>query len=514
MTQGSENDLHYIGRLAALAELVLPPQGVQPLLMRIAEVATELLPAYGASVILWDERTEAYTVSSTTVPGQQVGTITTTVRRQGGATRWIIDNREPLIVTDTASHQLGGGRLIEEHGVRSFVGLPLLDGDRVLGVLYALDRQHRDYPPVDLAFLVILAQRAANAICHARLVDELEHALARTDALARVGHALIEQAHDLDGLLQRLSNIVVEAIDAGVVLLLLSDPERRRIDHFITAGSESPLFHNEGYATYDRGLTGWVIRHGETAISPAGVLDARQSFERLPGGGSSEADAIVVVPITAGHRVAGTLTVIRKAEQGDFNDREVALLEAMADQASLAISQARLHETMKRLATTDDLTGLPNRRQLHDQGRQAFARTRRHQRSFAVAVIDLDHFKRINDRHGHAIGDEVLRQFAVRARTCIRGVDILGRVGGEEFALLLPEADPTAACAVADRLRSSVAEAPFPTERGTLEITVTIGVALATAETASLDDIFERADAALYRGKEEGRNRVVVDEAR
>ncbi len=297
-----------------------------------------------------------------------------------------------------------------------------------------------------------------------------------------------------------------------MVLLLLLDSELHRIEHFIAAGSESQHPHNEGYEAYDRGLTGWVVRHGETAILPAGVLDVRQSSERLPGHGSSEADSIVVVPITAGQRVAGTLTAIRKAEEGDFNDREVALLEAMAVQVSLAISQARMHETMKQLAITDDLTGLLNRRQLHHDGRLAFARTQRYQRPFGVAMIDLDHFKRINDRHGHAIGDEVLRQFAVRARTCVRDIDILGRVGGEEFALLLPEADLTAACMVAARLRNRVVEVPFATDQGALEVTVTVGVAAATAETVSLDDLFERADSALYRGKKQGRNRVVVDE--
>ncbi len=321
----AKDSLH-IDRLAALAKLVLLQQDLQQLLTQVAEVTSEMLPAFGASVFLWDEREETYTVSSSTVPGQRPGELLSAVRSQGGATRWIIDHREPLIVSDVATHRYGSGHMIEGHRLQAFVGFPLLDAGKVLGVLYALDRHPRDYVAGDLDFLSILAQRAASAISQARLVHELENALARTDALARVSQALIKQGHDLDGLLQTLSAIVAEAIEAGMVLLLLLDSELHRIEHFIAAGSESQQHpHNEGYEAYDRGLTGWVVRHGETAISPAGVLDVRQSSERLPGHGSSEADSIVVVPITAGQRVAGTLTAIRKAEEGDFNDREVAL---------------------------------------------------------------------------------------------------------------------------------------------------------------------------------------------
>ncbi len=128
----AKNSLH-IDRLAALAKLVLLQQDLQQLLTQVAEVTSEMLPAFGASVFLWDEREETYTVSSSTVPGQRPGEVLSAVRSQGGATRWIIDHREPLIVSDVATHQFGSGHMIEGHRLQAFVGFPLLDAGKVLG---------------------------------------------------------------------------------------------------------------------------------------------------------------------------------------------------------------------------------------------------------------------------------------------------------------------------------------------------------------------------------------------
>ncbi|PTD95362.1 sensor domain-containing diguanylate cyclase [Pseudothauera lacus] len=166
---------------------------------------------------------------------------------------------------------------------------------------------------------------------------------------------------------------------------------------------------------------------------------------------------------------------------------------------------------LQRLASTDLLTGLPNRRAFLTRLEQEQARMQRFGSAGAVLMIDLDHFKRINDSYGHAAGDAALRLFAERAQACLRATDLLGRLGGEEFAALLPGTDAAGATLLAERLRTEIAAAPFPSPQGALTITVSVGVATLSGGDTRAEMALARADAALYRAKSCGRDRVEVD---
>ena len=132
-----------------------------------------------------------------------------------------------------------------------------------------------------------------------------------------------------------------------------------------------------------------------------------------------------------------------------------------------------------------------------------------------ILVLDIDYFKAINDTHGHDAGDDVLREFAVRIRKSIRGIDLACRLGGEEFVIVMPETDMAVAAIVAERLRRRIASEPFAIAQGTKAIDVTISIGIATLDTAddNASTILKRADQALYRAKRDGRNRVVADAA-
>jgi two-component system cell cycle response regulator len=133
----------------------------------------------------------------------------------------------------------------------------------------------------------------------------------------------------------------------------------------------------------------------------------------------------------------------------------------------------------------------------------------------AVLVLDIDYFKSINDTYGHDAGDDVLREFAIRVRKSIRGIDLACRYGGEEFVIVMPETDMAVATTVAERLRRRIALEPFPVEQGKRAIEVTISIGIAALEKAddNATNILKRADQALYRAKRDGRNRVVADAA-
>jgi diguanylate cyclase (GGDEF)-like protein/PAS domain S-box-containing protein len=171
-----------------------------------------------------------------------------------------------------------------------------------------------------------------------------------------------------------------------------------------------------------------------------------------------------------------------------------------------------LEAELREMAATDFLTGLANRRHFLAQLEQELSRIHRlDEHCASVLMLDADHFKRINDAFGHATGDNVLRHLAVLMQNELRKIDTVGRVGGEEFAVILPGADIPAAEVFAERLRKKVAEAPMAHEDGVIPLTVSIGVAGIRAGDASADDALLRADRALFRAKESGRDKVAVE---
>jgi two-component system cell cycle response regulator len=166
-------------------------------------------------------------------------------------------------------------------------------------------------------------------------------------------------------------------------------------------------------------------------------------------------------------------------------------------------------------AITDGLTGLHNRRYMESHLGKLVEQAASRGKPLAVLVLDIDFFKSINDNYGHDCGDDVLREFAIRVRKSIRGIDLACRMGGEEFVVVMPETDMAVAATVAERLRRKIAAEPFPIEQGKRKIDVTISIGIAALESShdSSAQLLKRADQALYRAKRDGRNRVVADAA-
>jgi diguanylate cyclase (GGDEF)-like protein/PAS domain S-box-containing protein len=172
-----------------------------------------------------------------------------------------------------------------------------------------------------------------------------------------------------------------------------------------------------------------------------------------------------------------------------------------------------LEEELLKLATTDSLTGIANRRRLLEQMESELARIKRSTETSFLLMLDLDEFKRVNDTWGHSVGDAALRHFADICRQRIRQADFFGRLGGEEFGIVLSCTDRAGAMQLAESLRHSVAESPLQSAKGRIVLTVSIGIARFEPGDETSDDILVRADAALYRAKAQGRNVVVIDQA-
>ncbi len=215
------------------------------------------------------------------------------------------------------------------------------------------------------------------------------------------------------------------------------------------------------------------------------------------------------VPLEFGNQLLGMLAI--DSRQADFYDEDHArIAQAFAAQAAIAIENARMFGEMRRMATHDALTGLPNRRQLEDGGAETVEAARAAGTAVALLMCDLDHFKVINDTHGHAVGDEVLRAIASRLTGLTRPHDLLARYGGEEFVILLPHTEEVAGAAIAERIRHGISDQPFPTSAGEMSVTISIGLAASAPAAVPMSDLLREADRALYEAKAQGRNRWVV----
>jgi diguanylate cyclase (GGDEF)-like protein len=187
-----------------------------------------------------------------------------------------------------------------------------------------------------------------------------------------------------------------------------------------------------------------------------------------------------------------------------------ALLVLMASYGFLLLCTDRMLVELERTATIDFLTGILNRGAIEQSGARACSRARRRGSACAAVVIDIDHFKRVNDAYGHAVGDQALRAVVERLREGLRSDDTLGRLGGEEFLLLIDDCDAEQAMQAAERLRHALGDTPLALEPGPQAITISLGVAVLDAGDASFGDLLRRADRALYVAKAAGRNRSAL----
>jgi diguanylate cyclase (GGDEF)-like protein len=246
------------------------------------------------------------------------------------------------------------------------------------------------------------------------------------------------------------------------------------------------------------GITGWVVEHRQTRNVP-NVCE--EPLCNVVAGTPDEPEAFVCVPLLARERVLGALNVYRTGLDAAFADEEVELVERFATMAALAYDSARQRETLREQVKRDGLTGLLNHRACHERLRQELEAGG----PVAVVCIDLDHFKVINDAHGHAEGDRVLAATAERLRSVVRASDVVGRLGGEEFVLILPGVDAEGAEDCAERARAALAEL---TVRGR-PLAASAGVAAAPADGVEPSELLANGDAALYWAKRTGRGRTV-----
>ena len=291
---------------------------------------------------------------------------------------------------------------------------------------------------------------------------------------------------------------------------------RRRADAASAGDARDPreaiaLVGNALASTHDTtGLLPVILDVTVEATGAAGgrVLDDDRELARVGRAVGEEPIELDLGESTSG----GEIRLVVDPPEGGFSSESSQLAEWLASQAAIALENARLHEVVREQALTDELTGLVNRRRFVEALEDEIARAGRLDVPLSVLFADLDDFKRINDRFGHPAGDEALRAFAELLRGELRGIDTAARMGGEEFAVLLPGTELDGALAVAERIRVRVEGQALMRETvGGAGLTTSIGVVQYRSGTTT--ELLRRADDALYQAKEQGKNRVAGEAA-
>jgi diguanylate cyclase (GGDEF)-like protein len=293
----------------------------------------------------------------------------------------------------------------------------------------------------------------------------------------------------------RLARIAAASFSAPMAAVTVLDGGRRRLH------ARSGL--DRAATAWESALCARTMAEGVALAVPDTLADPAAAADPLVAG-PPHVRAYLGVPLPAGEAtVPGVLCVLDTVPRPDFARKRAPLL------ADLAAVVAR-EMALRAAAGTDELTGLASRRHFLDELARETARARRHGRPLSVGFADLDDFKRVNDVHGHGAGDAVLRQVARRLEGAVRAQDLVGRLGGEEFGLLLPDTPRQAATALAERLAALIRARPVESPAGPVPITLSIGLASAAGAEADGDSLLRRADLQLYRAKAAGRDRVAI----
>jgi diguanylate cyclase (GGDEF)-like protein/PAS domain S-box-containing protein len=470
----------------------------------IVDQLARLIHANECFITLWSEdNTHA---SSLTTYGTSGDTYLSLQPVSGGKTltELALHLGHTLVVDDAYKSPLFDAGIAEQCPWRSLLILPLIAAEDKLGALILACEEYHRFQIEEILICEQAAGLVALAFEKFKAVEQAQRRAFTSETLRKAG-AVVTEALDTDETVFRVLEQLKQVVPYDTASIqLLSEHELEIIggsgfaDLNAVIGMRFPI-PGENPNTV-------VIETGKPYLLPE-IGDVYGEFKKPP---HNHIHSWLGVPLIFQERIIGLLA-IDSTTPNQFTQENISLAVAFADQVSVALENSRIYKKAQHQAITDALTGVYNRRGLFQIGEFEFSHVRRIDHPVCALMIDVDHFKLVNDQHGHAVGDQTLRGLAERCRTTSRAVDIIGRYGGEEFVILLPDVQLESARLVAERLRLLIMKEPFITDAGPLHITISIGVAEAVPMD-TLGTLIERADDALYKAKRAGRNCVKVYE--
>jgi diguanylate cyclase (GGDEF)-like protein len=316
----------------------------------------------------------------------------------------------------------------------------------------------------------------------------------------------LSSSFNLDEILRAILEQMERLIAADLWTLLMLDESRSELYYALAAGGREAELRDLR-VRLGEGVAGWVALHGETLIVPGASADPRLQGEHSAPVGKIH--SAIALPLRGRKGTQGVIEILNP-RASEMSDTTIALLHILADHAAIALENARDVAHIQRLTITDDTTGLFNVRHLYEVLERELERCAESAAPLSLAFLDLDHFKLVNDEHGHLVGSELLARTAQRLKMLRRPQDFCFRYGGDEFVLLMPETSAEAARAYAIRLLEELTRTPFRMKNGqNLSIGASIGLASAPADGNTIHAIIGAADSRMYKVKCQGRGYVL-----
>ncbi len=313
----------------------------------------------------------------------------------------------------------------------------------------------------------------------------------------------------LDQVLRTIMEKIDEFLQPENWSLLLLDEAKQELYFELAVGKASPAL-KDVRVKLGQGIAGWVAEKGETVVVPDTSKDTR-FFHKVDEKTKSETQSIVAVPVKFRDTCLGVIELINCIGPDGFDQRDLRLLEALSDFAAIALENARHVKRIHELTITDDCTTLYNARHMGFILDTEIYRSQRYSYEFSLVFIDLDHFKQVNDTHGHLVGSRLLAEIGSALKSRCRLIDFAFRYGGDEFVLLLPQTSKESALNVARRLHKLVRETVWLTGEGlNIHVTPSLGVASYPVDSRTKEGLLHLADEAMYLVKNTNRDSVAA----
>ena len=493
--------------LSLLQEIVsvsLQAQDVKEMAETVANRLAKLINADGCFVTLWDDASQRTLPLAAYGPLRETYAATKVEPGEKTFTQSVLELGHTLIIENTEDTPYAAHRITQNFPSKSVLVLPLTTRDKKLGALLISFNTLHHFEKEEIQ---VSEQAAALIALALEKFQAMEHAQRRADTsetLRKAGAAVTEMrkmGDTVDNILEQLHRVI--PYDSASVQLL--------------DGDELEIVGGRGWekASDVIGIRFHVPGDNPNSVvidtgKPYHLPETWKVYKAFLNPPHNHIRSWLGVPLMIQGKVIGLLA-IDSSEPNHFTEDDLIVAAEFANQVAVALENARIFQETQNQAITDPLTGLYNRRGLFELGKVEFARSVRLDNPFSAIMLDLDHFKQVNDTHGHSAGDSILQEFAIRCKSCIREIDYIGRYGGEEIVILLPDTDMKASLMVAERLRAVMADNPIQLDKERhIKVTASLGVACKDKNTTSLDMLIARADQAMYLAKHKGRNRVAV----
>ncbi len=495
-------NLQNAARLYAISTELISHLKLEEIPPRVVMTVAEALHAPIATIALMNEESQTLEYAAAigipeeqlAVPFRSDGLGMTTVKT--GLPRFLEDvSKDPT--TASASAVIG---------YRAVACLPIQHAERRYGALYVNFTEPHQFTPAEKNLLAIFANQTAIALENAKLYAREQQRSAQLDATAEIARS-VTSILDLDELLPTLVDLVHTKFGYRYAHLFLNDPQAR--ETILRAGvgpSNQPLMPALFSLKFGESIVGWVAQHGETLLAN----DVTKEPHFLFGSDVPDTRSELAVPLKASGQILGVLDV-QSDKLNAFDPSDITIFETLASQVAIAIENARLYGQVQEQARRDSLTQVFNHGYFIEQ-LYALAEDLGGEDPLTLIMLDIDYYKEYNDRYGHVIGDQVLTQIVQVMRNNVKATDLIGRWGGEEFGILLPNTRVEDGKVVANRIRKTLAAVQLQTKEG-ISIpppTVSQGIAEIPRHAHGATELIDVADTTLYRAKSRGRDQIQI----